>query len=148
MLASKCRTRWHGWRRRRRRQWREERTGWQLACQSGGRTASTSCSCLVCVGGDRESCLVSLSTPGNNTSTQTCMFMRYAWPHTLTGAQCTHLHINAASKARFQGCFISKVICTISTKPKSQLSLSSLVCVCSISQVRRLIQDAKCSAAV
>ena len=41
MLASKCRTKWHGWRRRR-RQWREERTGWQLACQSGGRTASTS----------------------------------------------------------------------------------------------------------
>jgi len=35
-------------------------TGWQLACQSGGRTASTSCMCVD----DRESCVVSLSTPG------------------------------------------------------------------------------------
>jgi hypothetical protein len=37
--------------------WREE---WQLACQSGGRTASTSCICVD----DRESCVVSLSAPG------------------------------------------------------------------------------------
>jgi hypothetical protein len=140
MLASKCRTRWHGWRRPR-RQWREGRTGWQLACQSGGRTASTSCICV----GDRESCLVSLSTPTDSYHVCECDMLDLICSQAFSLLYYT---CKAISKARLQGvsCPSHSAQSIESLKPNSPYR--PRVCVCSISQVGRLIVNAKCSAAV